>query len=693
MSQQTNQGGENYQVFTGANNTNFFGGTHYHGRPMPSLQGTPNNLPPSGAVEFVGREEALSELAAQLQGSEPLLVTALKGMGGIGKSELARRYALASVAAGTYPDGILWLEGRGVDVGTQIIEFAQAQLSLTPPDSLDLAGQVAYCWRHWPPLKDASGRVLVIFDDVTDYAALRPYLPPNEDRYRVVLTSRRRFGSSVATLELDVLDREPALDLLKSLAGSERINAAQVQAEALVNWLGRLPLALELVGRYLANDPDLALATVQTRLEDRRLKARALLKPEDNDSYDDMTAQLGVAAAFELSLEGLTAAQLQLAYGLSLFANALIPWTLVQPCWSKTEAEDLETWRGTLINRSLLKRVEAGLYQMHPLIREFMREWGLEHLADGETDALKQQYCEVMATIAQQMPQSPTLEQIAAVSPAVPHIAEAATTWRDWLSKDDDFTWPFTGLTFFYYGQGIYEPGVFWAQRCLEAVRQQFGDAHPDVATSLNNLAGLYESQGRYSEAEPLYQQALALRQKLLGDEHPDVATSLNNLAGLYESQGRYSEAEPLYQQALALLQKLLGDAHPDVATSLNNLAFLYQAQGRYGEAEALQKQALVISAKALGKDHPDVAINLGNLASTYLAQERYSEVEAPLMQALQIFIQRVGAEHPYTQETVNRLVRFIRTLMQVEQVHLLSDHPIIQNLFTQIQTDQSHKS
>ena len=62
-------------------------------------------------------------------------------------------------------------------------------------------------------------------------------------------------------------------------------------------------------------------------------------------------------------------------------------------------------------------------------------------------------------------------------------------------------------------------------------------------------------------------------------------------------------------------------------------------------------------------------------------------------MQALQIFIQRVGAEHPYTQETVNRLVRFIRTLMQVEQVHLLSDHPIIQNLFTQIQTDQSHKS
>ena len=57
------------------------------------------------------------------------------------------------------------------------------------------------------------------------------------------------------------------------------------------------------------------------------------------------------------------------------------------------------------------------------------------------------------------------------------------------------------------------------------------GEEHPDVATSLNNLASLYKSQGHYSEAEPLYTQALALRRRILGEEHPDVANSLNNLA------------------------------------------------------------------------------------------------------------------------------------------------------------------
>ncbi|WP_375506187.1 tetratricopeptide repeat protein, partial [uncultured Nostoc sp.] len=81
--------------------------------------------------------------------------------------------------------------------------------------------------------------------------------------------------------------------------------------------------------------------------------------------------------------------------------------------------------------------------------------------------------------------------------------------------------------------------------------------------------------QGRYNEAEPLYIQALALRHKLLGEEHPDVAQSLNNLAGLYNSQGRYSQAEPLYMQALDIFERRLGTNHPDTITVRNNLAHL----------------------------------------------------------------------------------------------------------------------
>jgi tetratricopeptide (TPR) repeat protein len=66
----------------------------------------------------------------------------------------------------------------------------------------------------------------------------------------------------------------------------------------------------------------------------------------------------------------------------------------------------------------------------------------------------------------------------------------------------------------------------------------------------------------------------------VLGKEHPDVASSLNNLAELYQDQGNYSQAEPLFQRSLAIWEKVLGKEHPQVVESLNGLAGLYQAQG-----------------------------------------------------------------------------------------------------------------
>ena len=87
--------------------------------------------------------------------------------------------------------------------------------------------------------------------------------------------------------------------------------------------------------------------------------------------------------------------------------------------------------------------------------------------------------------------------------------------------------------------------------------KKLLGDEHPDVATSLNDLALLYKNQGRYDDAELLYIQALDIRKKLLGDKHYDVALSLNNLAVLYDNQGRYDDAQRLYIQALEIYKKL----------------------------------------------------------------------------------------------------------------------------------------
>jgi len=148
--------------------------------------------------------------------------------------------------------------------------------------------------------------------------------------------------------------------------------------------------------------------------------------------------------------------------------------------------------------------------------------------------------------------------------------------------------------------------------------------SHAEAMVLLDKIASfLRYPKAEYSKAEPLYQRSLAIREKSLGKDHPDVATSLNNLALLYKAQGNYAEAKLLYQRSLAIYEKALDIDHPHVVTSLNNLAVLYNAQGNYAEAEPLFQRSLAIREKALGKDHPDIANNLNNLALLYEAQGR----------------------------------------------------------------------
>ncbi len=206
------------------------------------------------------------------------------------------------------------------------------------------------------------------------------------------------------------------------------------------------------------------------------------------------------------------------------------------------------------------------------------------------------------------------------------------------------------------YHEGQYAQAVSLAEQALTLARQLWGEEHPNIATSLNNLAYLYESQGRYTEALPLFEQALEMRQRLFAGDHPDVASSLNNLAGLYKSQGRYAEAQRLSEQVLEMRQRLFAGDHPDVASSLNNLAYLYKSQGRYAEAQPLYEQALEMTKRLFVGDHPDVASSLNNLAGLYESQGRYAEAQPLLEQALEMRKRLFVGDHPNVASSLNNL-------------------------------------
>src|SRR2546427_4057133 len=110
--------------------------------------------------------------------------------------------------------------------------------------------------------------------------------------------------------------------------------------------------------------------------------------------------------------------------------------------------------------------------------------------------------------------------------------------------------------------------GLVLAPPSIALAQASRADDELAEARRLNQDAAALYSSGKFPEATPLVQRALAIQEKALGVEHPDVAASLDNLAGLYRAQGKYREAERLYRRALTIAAKSMGSMEPPTPTN-----------------------------------------------------------------------------------------------------------------------------
>jgi tetratricopeptide (TPR) repeat protein len=207
-----------------------------------------------------------------------------------------------------------------------------------------------------------------------------------------------------------------------------------------------------------------------------------------------------------------------------------------------------------------------------------------------------------------------------------------------------------------YSNQGDYPKALEWFKISLDITKKVLGKKRPDTAITYNNIATVYCKQGDYPKALKWFKISLDITKKVLGKEHLDTAITYNNIATVYCKQGDYPKALEWHQKALAIREKVLGIEHLYTANSYNNIAEVYSDQGDYPKALEWHQKALAIHEKVLGNEHLDTSVSYNNIASVYWQLGDYPKALEWLKKALSIREKVLGIEHPDTANSYNNI-------------------------------------
>ena len=347
--------------------------------PAPPTTPVPRQLPPAPST-FSGRGEELAAIDDAMEPGGTVIISAIGGTGGIGKTWLALHWAHRNTHR--FPDGQLFVNLRGFDPSGKptapedAIHGLLDALGVDPPSIPATFEAQTALYRSL--LSDK--RMLVLLDNAADPAQVIPLLPGSAS-CTVITTSRNRMINLVnahgaAPLVLDVLSETDARAALATRLGAARLDREpDAVADILASCAG-LPLALGIVAGRALEHPGFPLRELADELRD----ATGRLTSLDDDPVT------GVRAMLSWSYAALTAEQARVFGLLGLAPGPDISLAAAAGLTDLDEGQVRSVLR-SLERVSLVQQHVPGRFRMHDLIRLYATEQGLSQIDEQDREA------------------------------------------------------------------------------------------------------------------------------------------------------------------------------------------------------------------------------------------------------------------------------------------------------------------
>ena len=611
----------------------------------------PGQLPAS-IRHFTGRAaelKVLNELLSEATAKGPVVISAIGGTAGIGKTALAVHWA--HLHADRFPDGQLYVNLRGFDPSNTPMPAGDVVRHLL--DALGIPAQ------RIPTSPDeqaglyrsvlADRRMLVLLDNARDAIQVRPLLPASPGTL-VLVTSRNQLGTLIALdgavpLTLDLLTHDEALNLLTRRLGHERVHADERASSELIDLCVRLPLALNIAAARAALRPAHPLSACVDELRDARQRLDAL-------AVEGEVADIRAVFSWSYrALDSETAGMFRLL-GLHPGPDVSVPAA------ASLTALDLDRTRRALNKLSaahLLTEHAPGRYMFHDLLQAYAAEQAHTNDSPTDRDAALRRVCDFYthtAYSADRLMDAPRpLIQLDPPSPGSDPLSmadmTAATAWFDaehanllaaqesaaehfWHGAVYQLAWVLT--TFLRHRGRLRDQIAAW-QAGLRAAEQLPDPTPQTVAHRL--LGRAYTELGDPEEGMRHLQQALAL-----AEQHFDLTQQAHShrlLAWTWELRG--DDRQALYHSTHSLDLYRTLDQPLWEADALNGIGWHAAHLGEYDTARTHCEAALNLHRHHHNRDGEAATLDslgyIAHLSGQYHAAIEYYQQAHNLLRSL----------------------------------------------------------